>query len=65
MADAETSYVRRTDQMEVKPIAGTEGGIRPSLSPDDRGVGSWSPVAERILVQNWFEELKRLCPTGK
>ncbi len=23
------------------------------------------PVNEMILVQNWFEELKRLCPTGK
>jgi serine/threonine-protein kinase len=23
------------------------------------------PVTEMILVQNWLEELKRLCPTGK
>ncbi len=23
------------------------------------------PVTEMILVQNWFEELRRLCPTGK
>ena len=23
------------------------------------------PVTEMILVQTWFEELKRLCPTGK
>jgi hypothetical protein len=23
------------------------------------------PVTELILVQNWFEELKRLAPTGK
>jgi hypothetical protein len=23
------------------------------------------PVTEMILVQNWFEELKRLLPTGK
>jgi hypothetical protein len=23
------------------------------------------PVTELILVQNWFEELKRLVPTGK
>lgn len=23
------------------------------------------PVTEMILIQNWFEELKRLCPTGK
>jgi len=24
-----------------------------------------TPVTQMILVQNWFEELKRLCPTGK
>ena len=24
-----------------------------------------TPVTEMILVQNWFEELKRLCPTGR
>jgi hypothetical protein len=23
------------------------------------------PATEMILVQNWFEELKRLCPTGR
>jgi hypothetical protein len=23
------------------------------------------PITEMILVQNWYEELKRLCPTGK
>jgi hypothetical protein len=23
------------------------------------------PVTEMILVQNWFEELKRLCAAGK
>jgi hypothetical protein len=26
---------------------------------------SFTYVTEMILVQNWFEELKRLCPTGK
>jgi hypothetical protein len=24
-----------------------------------------APVTEMILVQNWFEELKRLLPAGK
>ena len=24
-----------------------------------------TPVTEMILIQNWFEELKRLVPTGK
>jgi eukaryotic-like serine/threonine-protein kinase len=35
-------YLRRTDQLEAKPIAGTEGGINPFLSPDDRWVGFWA-----------------------
>ena len=35
-------YLRRTDQMEAKPIVGTEGGINPFLSPDDRWVGYWA-----------------------
>jgi len=24
-----------------------------------------TPVTEMVLIQNWLEELKRLCPTGK
>jgi hypothetical protein len=32
-------YLRRTDELEAKPIAGTEGGMCPFLSPDDRWVG--------------------------
>jgi eukaryotic-like serine/threonine-protein kinase len=35
-------YLRRTDQLEARPIAGTEGGISPFLSPDDRWVGFWA-----------------------
>ena len=35
-------YLRRMDQGEAKPIAGTEGGINPFLSPDDRWVGFWA-----------------------
>jgi len=35
-------YLRRTDQMEARPIAGTEGGINPFLSPDDRWIGFWA-----------------------
>lgn len=35
-------YLRRTDELEAKPIAGTEGGISPFLSPDDRWVGFWA-----------------------
>ena len=35
-------YLRRTDQSEARPIAGTEGGDMPFLSPDDRWVGFWA-----------------------
>jgi len=35
-------YLRRTDQLEAKPILGTEGGISPFLSPDNRWVGFWA-----------------------
>ena len=35
-------YLRRTDELEARPIAGTEGGIQPFLSPDDRWVGYWA-----------------------
>jgi serine/threonine-protein kinase len=35
-------YLRGTDQSEARPIAGTEGGISPFLSPDDRWVGFWA-----------------------
>jgi serine/threonine-protein kinase len=35
-------YLRRMDQGEAKPIAGTEGGINPFLSPDNRWVGFWA-----------------------
>jgi Tol biopolymer transport system component len=41
-------YLRRFDQLEAKPIAGTEGGSSPFLSPDDRWVGFW---AERKLMK--------------
>jgi serine/threonine-protein kinase len=35
-------YLRRTDQLEARPISGTEGGISPFLSPDSRSVGFWA-----------------------
>jgi DNA-binding winged helix-turn-helix (wHTH) protein len=35
-------YLRRTDELEAKPIAGSEGGIGPFLSPDDRWVAFWA-----------------------
>jgi len=41
-------YLRRLDELEAKPIAGTEGGSSPFLSPDDRWVGFW---ADRKLLK--------------
>jgi serine/threonine-protein kinase len=35
-------YLRRLDQAVAKAIPGTEGGISPFLSPDDRWVGFWA-----------------------
>ena len=35
-------FLRKTDQLEAKPIPGIEGGISPFLSPDDRWVGFWA-----------------------
>ena len=42
-------YIRRTDQMEAKPIARTEGGINPFLSPDDRWVGFWDVAGGKLM----------------
>ncbi len=41
-------YLRRLDQLEPKPIAGTDGAISPFLSPDDRWIGFW---ADRKLMK--------------
>jgi serine/threonine protein kinase len=35
-------FLRRMDQSEGKPITGTEGGINPFLSADNRWVGFWA-----------------------
>jgi serine/threonine protein kinase/Tol biopolymer transport system component len=35
-------FLRRMDQSSAKPIPGTEGGINPFLSPDDRWLGFWT-----------------------
>lgn len=35
-------YLRRIDQLTAQPIPGTEGGVSPFLSPDDRWVGFWT-----------------------
>jgi eukaryotic-like serine/threonine-protein kinase len=35
-------YLRRLGQAQARPILGTEGGMAPFLSPDDRYVGFWA-----------------------
>jgi eukaryotic-like serine/threonine-protein kinase len=35
-------YLRTFDRLQAAPIAGTEGGIFPFLSPNDRWVGFWA-----------------------
>ena len=40
--DKSRLFLRRLDQMDAKPMAGTEGGSSPFISPDDRWVGFWS-----------------------
>jgi serine/threonine protein kinase/WD40 repeat protein len=35
-------YLRRMDETKAQPIAGTEGGVNPFLSPDNRWVGFWA-----------------------
>ncbi|MBZ5500160.1 MAG: serine/threonine protein kinase [Acidobacteriia bacterium] len=45
-------YLRRMDQSAAKPIAGTEGGTSPFLSPDSRWVGFWSDgKLKKVLVE--------------
>jgi serine/threonine protein kinase len=37
-------FLRRLDDQHATPIPGTEGGIAPFLSPDDRWIGFWAGV---------------------
>ncbi|MEO8348112.1 MAG: protein kinase, partial [Acidobacteriota bacterium] len=41
-------YLRRLDDLESKPIAGTEGGIEPFFSPDGQWIGFWHPVSRAL-----------------
>jgi Protein kinase domain/WD40-like Beta Propeller Repeat len=50
-------YLRKMDQIDAAPVAGTEGGIAPFLSPNDRWIGFWEggklkkvPVAGGVPV---------------
>jgi serine/threonine-protein kinase len=42
-------YVRNLDRLEATPIAGTEDGSNPFLSPDGRWVGFWAKGALRKI----------------
>ncbi|MDD1751145.1 MAG: serine/threonine-protein kinase, partial [Methanothrix sp.] len=41
-------YLRRMDQVQAGPILGTEGGINPFLSPDNRWVGFWVEKEKKL-----------------
>lgn len=49
-------YVRRYPQGDKLPVS-TGGGNGPVRGPDPQG------TREIVLVQNWFEEVKRLAPS--
>jgi len=42
-------YMRRMDQSKSVPIAGTEGGINPFLSPNGKWVGFWTSSKEGTI----------------
>jgi serine/threonine-protein kinase len=66
-------YVGRPRLLFEQPGLGHGDPVRAwDLAPDGRsflvtklGETKPEPVTEMVLVQNWFEELKRLCPTEK
>jgi Tol biopolymer transport system component len=45
--DRQQLYVRRLDQLEAAPLAGTDGGESPFFSPDGAWVGFWAGGALR------------------
>ena len=64
-------YLRRMDQSEAKPITGTEGGINPFLSPDNRWVGFWAdgklkkvPVEGGVATTLCDVSLGSMAPVG-
>ena len=56
-------FSRPLDQLEAKPIAGTEGGTIPFLSPDGRWLGFWAEEELRAVPLGGGE-YRRLCKIG-
>lgn len=53
-------FLRRLNSSKAEPIAGTEGGLSPFLSPDDRWVGFWAEgTLQKIPVDGGLPTL--LC----
>jgi serine/threonine-protein kinase len=42
VASSSQLYMRRLDQLEVEPLAGSEGALIPFFSPDGQSIGFWS-----------------------
>jgi serine/threonine-protein kinase len=56
-------YVRRLDQLDASPIAGTEGALNPFFSPDAQKIGFWSNNALRWVATSGGPPT-RICETA-
>jgi Tol biopolymer transport system component len=57
-------YVRNLDRLEATPIAGTEDGSNPFLSPDGRWVGFWAKGALRKIPLAGDGPPSMICETA-
>ena len=59
-------YLRRLDQLQFTPIAGTEGAVNPFFSPDGEWIGFYSvpeKKLEKVSVGGGAPQI--LCDTGQ
>ena len=60
-------YARRVDDIEARPIPGTEGARQPFFSPDGRSVGFWSAAGgeiKRVAFEGGLVGTVCKSPTG-
>jgi serine/threonine-protein kinase len=58
-------YLRRLDRLEATPIAGTEGGGSPFLSPDGQWIGFWANGALSKVAITGEGGAITICRTGQ
>ncbi len=57
-------FIRRMDELVATPIPGTEGGVAPFLSPDDRWVGFWADgKLKKVPIEGGITQ--ELCNAAK